>query len=164
MMGKESEVISSHHSQGHSQRFVAYHVVSLSRLHPLVPVHARIERTSRSEQRSSPSTLNRLLESTFSLSNRVTQSENDGLLVIFGHSVQNSLGESSTDGRESEKSGGLDVLNDGEKSAEFGGGGILSGEVLLVFGEYISTVVGYESLYITFFIGICCKKGGCVQK
>ena len=122
------------------------HIVSLSRFLQLSLIHNRIEGTTRSVEDSPIRSSDRFLERTLSLSDRITQSEDDRFLVQFRHQLEDFGSEGSADSRETEESGRFDVLDDLEESAESRGVRFVSSEISFVFWKLVSSVVRDESL------------------
>jgi hypothetical protein len=121
------------------------HVVSLTGTVSLALVRDVVERRTSGKEDLSVGTLNSLLERTLGLSNGVREGEDNGALVVLRHEAEDLLGEGSADGRETEEGGGLDVLDDFLEGLELRNV-VGTGEVLLVLGEGVTTVVGNETL------------------
>lgn len=132
--------------RNHSQN-KSYHIVTLSRL-VLDSLKAhRIERGSTSIHDATLSPLDGLFKRALGLLDRVGKGKDDRLLVDLAHVGENLLGEGTSHGGQSKESGRLDVLHHFGERLELGSVGFGTGEVALVLGKGIATVVSDESLY-----------------
>lgn len=122
------------------------HVVPLPRLEHLAAIHDGIERAPTGIQDLAPRPLYRLLKRALRLGNRVAQRKHDRQLIELAHELQDLLRERPADGREAEKSGRADVLDDREESAESGSVRFGAGEVPLVFRKRVAAVIGDQAL------------------
>lgn len=95
-----------------------------------------------------------LFEGTFGLCKRVAEREEDGSsaqttsLDGYLESSDDGLGEDAKGRGQTDQSGGLDVFNDLFQSRKLMTVVIRSGEDLLVFCQFVSAVLGHETLGI----------------
>lgn len=76
----------------------------------------------------------------------VGQGEDNGALVKLGHAFEDLGGEGATDGAEAHENGWLDVLDNLLEGLVLLALVVISGEVKLVLGELVTTVVGNKTL------------------
>lgn len=110
------------------------------------------ERRARGEEDSALGPLNGLLKCTLSLGEGVAEGEEDGAAAkttsLNGglEGADNVLGEDTEGGSQTNKSAGLDVLNDVLKSAVLLAVVVGTGKVLLVLSKTVTTVLGDKTL------------------
>ena len=122
------------------------HVVALARNQLLsLKVEGR-EGAARGEKALALGVLDSVLESALRLGARVGQGEDDGPLVHGGHLLEDLGGESATDGAETHKDGGLDVVDDLLEGLVLLAVVVVAREVALVLSELALSVVGNHAL------------------
>jgi len=122
------------------------HVVALTRDQLLsLKVEGR-EGAARGKEALALGVLDRVLESALRLGAGVGQGEDDGPLVHGSHLLEDLGGESTADGAQTHKDGGLDVVDDLLEGLVLLAVVVVAREVALVVGEFALSVVGNHAL------------------
>jgi len=122
------------------------HVVALTRNQLLsLKVESR-EGAARGEKALALGVLDGVLEGALRLGARVGQGEDDGPLVHGSHLLEDLRGESTADGAETHKDGGLDVVDDLLEGLVLLAVVVVAREVALVVGEFALSVVSNHAL------------------
>lgn len=122
------------------------HVVALTRLEGLAVVLEGREGGARGEEDTTLGVLDGILEGALRLAAGVGQGEDDGHLVQLGHTLDDLRSEGTTDGTETHENSGLDVLDDVLEGLVLLALVVVTREVELVLGKFVTTVVGDETL------------------
>lgn len=104
------------------------------------------ERRAGGEDHTAVGPVHGLLEGALRLDGGVREREDDRALVESSHLADNRLGEDTTNGAETKKSGGLDVINNLLEGLELLTLVVVAREKELVLLELIATVVSDETL------------------